>query len=109
MEKRIVFRYRGSGQVPAEDVRAIRTTPSAKVVDCSDRMLLVDLSQPDLDSLRTRLNNWAVAEEQFVPLPKPPSSVPIVGHASTAVKRKPGAKATGSKRAAAKPGGASSK
>jgi hypothetical protein len=68
MMKRYIFRFRGEGESPAEDVERIHAE-SRVVDDSSPRMLLVEVPEQKARELADTLKNWAVSEERYVPLP----------------------------------------
>jgi hypothetical protein len=66
--KRYIFSFKGPGQAPDEDLQLLRDR--ATVVDTSRRAVLVEpASRKILNELTTRLANWTVSEEHFVPVP----------------------------------------
>jgi hypothetical protein len=66
---RYILRFRGSGPTPAEDVRRIRSLPGVRVIDQSERTLLLEAPDGELRSLMPNLSRWAMGEEQSIPLP----------------------------------------
>ncbi len=69
---RFILRYRGVGPKPAEDVERIRCFPHLYVLDdSSPRMLLVEGSPDDLQTLVGSLRDWMVSKEQTYRLPDP--------------------------------------
>jgi hypothetical protein len=62
---RYVLRYRGSGPAPRAELDRVRSDPRLHVVDESPRMLLVEASDADAESLRSELGGWLISEEQI--------------------------------------------
>ena len=69
---RFVLRARGAGPTADEVVERVRALPNATVVDrASPRMLLVDVAEPELQTLVESLPGWIMVPEQTIPLPDP--------------------------------------
>lgn len=68
---RFIFRFKGVGTKPVEDVRRIRTQAGTKILEESERMLLVDASTAKAEKLQSSLQDWSVCTEQSIPLPDP--------------------------------------
>jgi hypothetical protein len=67
---RVILRYSGTGPVPPSDLDRIRTLPGVRMVDDSARrMLLVELAEGSLETVKARLPAWLVVPEVVVPLP----------------------------------------
>jgi hypothetical protein len=66
---RYILRFRGVGATPAEDVRLIRSVHGARVIDQSDRTLLVEAPDGELRRLMPNLSRWVIGDENSVPLP----------------------------------------
>ena len=60
-----MLRYRGSGPAPAAELDRVRSDPRVHIIDESPRMLLVEATEADAESLRSELGGWLVSEEQF--------------------------------------------
>jgi hypothetical protein len=68
---RYILRFRGRGPKPAEDVRQIRSVRGARVIDESERMMLVEAPDGELRKLMSGLSHWVMGDEQTIPLPDP--------------------------------------
>ena len=66
---RYILRFRGPGATPAEDLRLIRSVRGARVIDESNRTLLVEAPDGELRKLVSTMSRWAIGEEHTVPLP----------------------------------------
>jgi len=72
MEKsRFIFRFRGTGPIPSEDLARIRALPEVEIVDSTSRMLLVQATEEDINSLAQTMPEWVLSPEQIVALPDP--------------------------------------
>lgn len=68
---RFILRFTGSGAKPADDLQRIRTQPETKVLDETERMILLEASPAKVAKLQSSLKDWSVCAEQSVPLPDP--------------------------------------
>ena len=68
---RYILRFRGPGATPDEDVRLIRSVRRARVIDQSDRTLLVEAPDGELRKLVSAMSRWVIGDERTVPLPDP--------------------------------------
>lgn len=66
---RFVLRYRGEGAIPEADVARVRAVPGTRVVDASDRMLLVEADPDRLGALVDDLPGWVMGPEQTYMVP----------------------------------------
>jgi hypothetical protein len=66
---RYILRFRGPGSTPPEDVRLISSVPGARVIDQSDRVLLVEAPDGELRQLVSGMSRWVIGEERRYPLP----------------------------------------
>jgi hypothetical protein len=66
---RYILRFRGAGATPAEDVRLIRSVRGARVIDQSDRTLLVVAPDGELKRVMPNLSRWVMGDEHSLPLP----------------------------------------
>ena len=72
MEKsRFIFRFRGTGPIPSEDLERIHALPEVDIVDSTSRMLLVQATEEDIKSLAQTMPEWVLSPEQTVSLPDP--------------------------------------
>ena len=69
---RYVVRFNGQGSPPASAREHIRAHPETKVVDESERMVLIDAPQSAADALNKALPEWSVTPERTIPLPTDP-------------------------------------
>ncbi|HYV95869.1 MAG TPA: hypothetical protein VE967_00290 [Gemmatimonadaceae bacterium] len=69
---RYVIRFTdNSGEPPPDDAARVRRAPSAKIIDDTGRMMLVDLDDDDARALTKSLPKWVVVRESTVPVPDP--------------------------------------
>jgi hypothetical protein len=68
---RYILRYRGTGPTPEAHVACLRAVPGTKVLDESDRMLLVEGRRRDLEKATRTLDGWVLTAEKTVPVPDP--------------------------------------
>jgi hypothetical protein len=68
---KFILRFRGSGDIPAEDVKHISALPDVNIIDSTSRMLFVDAPQDELRSFISSMPEWVMVEERSVPLPDP--------------------------------------
>jgi hypothetical protein len=75
---RFVLRYRGVGAKPADVLaEVLKLVPSARIVDESSRMVLVDPSIRNQYS-EAKLPDWTISPELMCSLPQPPvQKVPV--------------------------------
>jgi hypothetical protein len=66
---RYILRFRGPGSKPPEDVRQISSLPGARVIDQSDRTLLVEAPDGELREAVSSMSFWVIGEEVHYPLP----------------------------------------
>ena len=66
---RYILRFRGPGSTPPDDVRLISAVPGARVIDQSDRVLLVEAPDGELRQLVSGMSRWVIGEERRYPLP----------------------------------------
>jgi hypothetical protein len=69
---RYVVRFNGQGAAPAAARAHIRRQPDTKVLDESERMVLIDAPENVADALRKTLPDCSVSQERVIPLPKKP-------------------------------------
>lgn len=69
--ERFILRYRGPGQMPAEDLERIREASGLEVLDSTSRMLLVQASEAELQTLMATLPDWVLSAERKVAMPDP--------------------------------------
>ena len=62
---------RAASNKPAEDVRQIRPVRGTRVIDESERMMLVEAPDGELRKLMSGLSRWVMGDEQTIPLPDP--------------------------------------
>jgi hypothetical protein len=72
-----VLRFRGAGQAPDADVRRICALAGARVLDESERTLLVEATDGAFHKLISSLPRWSIWSEEIIPLPDPPASAAI--------------------------------
>ncbi|MCG3119294.1 MAG: hypothetical protein ALAOOOJD_01679 [bacterium] len=71
-KKRFILRFRGTGARSAADIERVRALRHATVLDdSSPRMLLVEGSETELESLLATMPGWIMTREQMIPLPDP--------------------------------------
>jgi hypothetical protein len=66
---RFILRYTGAGPTPHAHVAHLRSVPGTKVLDASDKMLLVEGRRSDLESFTHALVGWVLSSEKTVPVP----------------------------------------
>jgi hypothetical protein len=66
---RFILRYTGAGPTPHAHVAHLKSVPGTKVLDASDKMLLVEGRQQDLESFTHALAGWVLTPEKTVPVP----------------------------------------
>jgi hypothetical protein len=66
---RFILRYTGAGPTPHAHVAHLKSVPGTKVLDASDKMLLVEGRQRALESFAHTCSGWVVAPEKTIPLP----------------------------------------
>ncbi|MBJ7600595.1 MAG: hypothetical protein DLM67_20385 [Candidatus Nephthysia bennettiae] len=66
---RYILRFRGPGATPAEDLRLIKSMAGTRVIDQSDRTLLVEAPDGELRRLMSGMSRWAIGDERSFPLP----------------------------------------
>jgi hypothetical protein len=69
IRSRFILRYTGAGPSPHAHVVHLKSVPGTKVIDASDKMLLVEGRQRDLESFAHELDGWVVAPEKTIPVP----------------------------------------
>ena len=65
---RFILRYTGAGPTPQAQVVHLKRVPGTKVLDASDRMLLVEGRQQELESFAHSCG-WVIAPEKTIPVP----------------------------------------
>ena len=72
MEKRrFIFRFRGTGPIPSDELEKIRALPEVDIVDATPRMLLIEATDEDGQALMESMPEWVVSPEQTVTYPDP--------------------------------------
>ena len=66
---RFILRYTGAGPTPQAHVIHLKRVPGTKVLDASDKMLLVEGRREDLDSFVHAVAGWVVAPDKTIPVP----------------------------------------
>jgi hypothetical protein len=66
---RFILRYTGAGPTPHAHVVDLKSVPGTKVLDASDKMLLVEGRQRDLESFAHERGGWVLAPDKTIPLP----------------------------------------
>ena len=69
MRDRFILRYTGDGPTPHAHVAQLRRVPGTKVLDESDKMLLVEGRQRDLETATHALGGWVLTAEKTIPVP----------------------------------------
>jgi hypothetical protein len=69
MRGRFILRYTGHGPTPDAHLAHLRALPGTKVLDESDKMLLVEGHQQDLEKATSALDGWVLTAEKTVPVP----------------------------------------
>lgn len=69
MRGRFILRYTGAGPGPSTHVARLRQVPGTKVLSESDKMLLVEGRQQDLEAATRALDGWVLTAEKTVPVP----------------------------------------
>lgn len=73
-KNRFILRYRGSGSIPAKDLKRIEDSKEVHIVDATSRMLLVEGESTDeVARLIDPTSQWIVVPEKSIPLPDFPS------------------------------------
>jgi len=70
-KSRFIFRFRGTGPIPSDDLERIRALPEVDIVDSTSRMLLLQATEEDVKSLASAMPEWVLSPEQTVSLPDP--------------------------------------
>jgi hypothetical protein len=66
---RFILRYTGDGPMPDAHVACLRRVSGMTVLDESNKMLLVEGCQPDLEKATRALDGWVLTAEKTVPVP----------------------------------------
>ena len=66
---RFILRYTGAGPTPQAHVVHLKRVPGTKVLDASDKMLLVEGRQQELESFAHMCGGWVIAPEKTIPVP----------------------------------------
>ena len=66
---RYVLRYTGTGPTPHAHVAHLKSVPGTRVLDTSDKMLLVEGRRSDLESFANALVGWVLSAEKTIPVP----------------------------------------
>jgi hypothetical protein len=66
---RFILRYTGDGPTPDAHVARLRGVPGTKVLGESNKMLLVEGHQQDLEKATHALDGWVLTAEKQVPVP----------------------------------------
>jgi hypothetical protein len=66
---RFILRYTGAGPTPRAHVVHLKNVPGTKVLDASDKMLLVEGRQEDLESFVHAVAGWVVTPDKTIPVP----------------------------------------
>jgi hypothetical protein len=72
---RFILRYTGGDPAPAGQIARLRSVPGTQVIDQSDRMLLVEGLQEDLEEAIRALGGWVLTPERTVPIPDPKKKI----------------------------------
>ena len=67
--RRFILRYTGDGPAPDAHLASLRAAPGTKVLDQSDRMLLVEGHQRELEKATRSLHGWVLTADKQVPVP----------------------------------------
>jgi hypothetical protein len=70
-----ILRYTGGDPAPAGHIARLRSVPGTQVIDQSDRMLLVEGLQEDLEEAIRALGGWVLTPERTVPIPDPKKKI----------------------------------
>jgi hypothetical protein len=68
---RFILRYTGAGSAPAAHVARLSNVPGTEVLDHSDRMLLVEGVQDELEAAARALDGWVLTPEKIISIPDP--------------------------------------
>jgi hypothetical protein len=66
---RYILRYTGAGPTPHAHVAHLKSVPGTRVLDASDKMLLVEGRRSDLESFTQGLVGWVLSPEKTIPVP----------------------------------------
>ena len=66
---RYILRYTGNGPTPHAHVAHLKSVPGTRVLDASDKMLLVEGRRSDLESFTHTLVDWVLSAEKTIPVP----------------------------------------
>lgn len=69
LRNRFILRYTGDGPTPAAHVAHLRSVPGTKVLDESEKMLLVEGRKRDLETATHVLGGWVLTAEKTIPVP----------------------------------------
>jgi len=69
---RLILRYPGGREAAAAALKDLQSIDYVTVLDASPRMVLAEVPDDRVESLRAALPGWKVSAEQTVPLPSPP-------------------------------------
>ncbi len=69
IRSRFILRYTGAGPTPKAHVVHLKSVPGTKVLDASDKMLLVEGRQRDLESFAHDCGGWVLAPDKTIPVP----------------------------------------
>ena len=69
--KRFILRYRGAGDALPQEIASISALPAVKVIDRTNRMLLVEAEDRSFVNFARALPHWSVTAETMTPLPDP--------------------------------------
>ena len=68
---RYILRYTGAGSAPAAHVVRLSNVPGTRVLDHSDRMLLVEGDQEQLEAATRDLDGWVLTPDKTISIPDP--------------------------------------
>jgi hypothetical protein len=66
---RFILRYTGAGPTPHAHVAHLKSVPGTRVLDSSDKMLLVEGRRSDLESFANAVVGWVISAEKSIPVP----------------------------------------
>ena len=69
IRSRFILRYTGAGPTPRAHVVHLKSVPGTKVLDASDKMLLVEGRRSDLETFTNALVGWVLSAEKTIPVP----------------------------------------
>jgi hypothetical protein len=66
---RFILRYTGTGPAPDAHVTRLCTIPGTKVLDATNRMLLIEGPAPKLQAATRGLDDWVLTADKSIPVP----------------------------------------